>query len=330
MKRYFFLASYWRLSPFVRILSTITLFILLFGGVIHIIEPTTYQTWFDGIWWALITTTTIGYGDLVPHTLLGKIAAIALILLGTGFVSTYFVTLSAKTVSRENALSAGELPYTKNNHIILIGWNERVRELLKQISVIHPEKPCVIIDETLKRWEVPKNIHFIKGNPTHDDILRKANIHEAHCVMITANQHKNETEADLSSIVTLLTIKALNPSVYTVIEILTAQQVENAKRAGADEIVQTNKLTSFMLANSIEAPRVVFVLEQLLNQREGNRFSFLKAEEEWIGKSFDEALSLLRSNRILLIGVMREEELWINPSPPLLIERNDQLFVLLD
>jgi voltage-gated potassium channel len=330
MKLYSFLASYWRISPFVRILSMITLIILLFGGVIHLIEPTTYQTWFDGIWWALITTATIGYGDLVPHTLLGKIAAMALILLGTGFVSAYFITLSAKTVSRENALSIGELPYTKSGHIVLIGWNERVRELLKQISVIDPEKPCVIIDETLKRWEVPKHVHFIKGNPTHDDVLRKANIHEAQSVIITANQHKNETEADLSSIVTLLTIKALNPSIYAVIEILTAQQVENAKRAGTNEIVRTNTLTSFMLINSLKTPRVVFSLETLLNQQEGNRFSFLQADEQLVGKSFDEALCFLRSRKMLLMGIMRGEEILFNPSPQCVIKEGDQLFVLVN
>ncbi|KHF28360.1 TrkA-N domain protein [Anoxybacillus sp. BCO1] len=164
-----------------------------------------------------------------------------------------------KQFQKENALSTGELPYTKGGHVILVGWNERVRQLL---ALMPSNIPCLVIDETLKRWDVPKHVHFIKGNPTHDDVWKKANVFEARTVIITANQHKNETEADLGSIVTLLTVKALHPSVYTVVEILTTPQVDNAKRAGADETIETNKWISFLMANCLSSPNVLNDVEQ--------------------------------------------------------------------
>ncbi|AXM89308.1 potassium channel protein [Anoxybacillus ayderensis] len=321
MRWYEFLASYWRLSPLIRIIFTITTIICLFGMIIHVVEPKTFLTAFDGIWWALITTTTIGYGDLVPKTLGGKLVAITLILLGTAFVSAYFVTLSTKALSKENALSTGELPYTKGGHVILVGWNERIRQLL---ALMPPDIPCLVIDETLKRWDVPKHVHFIKGNPTHDDVWKKANVFEARTVIITANQHKNETEADLASIVTLLTVKALHPSVYTVVEILTTTQVDNAKRAGADETIETNKWISFLMTNCLSSPNILNDVEQFKK----HPIKRLAMRDEWNGMSFASMLMELKKEDILLIGVANDQHVVINPPSHTIIRSTDELIVL--
>ena len=44
---------------------------------------------FDAIWWAFSTVTTVGYGDLVPVTVGGRIVGILLMLLGTGLFASY-------------------------------------------------------------------------------------------------------------------------------------------------------------------------------------------------------------------------------------------------
>ena len=47
------------------------------------------QSFLDAIWWAFATTTTIGYGDVVPVTSLGKIIGIFLMLIGVAIFSIY-------------------------------------------------------------------------------------------------------------------------------------------------------------------------------------------------------------------------------------------------
>jgi voltage-gated potassium channel len=304
MKNMNLINSYLRLPLFARILLAAGVVISLFGIIVHYIEPKTYRTFFDGIWWAIITITTVGYGDIVPETVAGKIVAIILILLGTGFVSTYFVTLSASAVSKENALFNGEMAFSKKGHTIIVGWNERARELLNQLTKLNPFASYVLIDETLDKLPISiKNVHFIKGSPLHDDILHKANITQATMVLITADQHKNETEADMRSILTLLTIKGLNPHIYSIIEVLTAHQVNNAKRAGADEIIQTNKLSSFMMMNSIQSPGISHTIEELLHQLKGSKLQFMDVSDDISGKMFYESSSILMQKHILLIGV---------------------------
>ena len=66
-----------------------TLLILVGGGCLSILEPETVRGGFgDGIWWAVVTATTVGYGDISPTTLWGRIIAALLMLVGIGLMST--------------------------------------------------------------------------------------------------------------------------------------------------------------------------------------------------------------------------------------------------
>jgi voltage-gated potassium channel len=330
MKNWDVLISYLRLPVFVRLLLVGCTMIVFFGTLIHFVEPTTFRHVFDGIWWAIVTTATIGYGDIVPKTFAGKIVAIFLILLGTGVITTYFASLSAAAVAKESELSNGQMRYMQKGHIIIVGWNERAREVITKLTKYHSSFRCVIIDATLNKLPISyKNVHFIKGNPGYDDVLHKANITEAQMILITADQHKNETDADKDSILTLLAVKGLNPYIYAIVEILTKQQVNNAKRAGADEIIQTNLLSSFVMANSLQSPGVSKAMEELLHQLHNRKLQLIDAEEVFIGKTFFESSQMLLNKQMILIGIMRGEEGYMNPSSHFVIQKGDRMFVLM-
>ncbi|WP_371363471.1 hypothetical protein SRRS_43630 [Sporomusa rhizae] len=58
----------------------------------------------DALWWSFVTTTTVGYGDIAPHTIGGRIVAVVLMIVGIGFLSmltgtvaTFFITTQAKS-----------------------------------------------------------------------------------------------------------------------------------------------------------------------------------------------------------------------------------------
>jgi voltage-gated potassium channel len=70
---------------------------------IYLIEPkiNTYQ---DALWWSIVTATTVGYGDLSPATLGGRLIAILLMIFGigligmiTGSIATYFISHTKET-----------------------------------------------------------------------------------------------------------------------------------------------------------------------------------------------------------------------------------------
>ena len=79
------------------ILAALIFFIGVFGYLFYVSEPQV-ETFGDGIWWALVTITTVGYGDITPLTTLGRVVAGLLMLLGLGLIATITAIVSAKFI----------------------------------------------------------------------------------------------------------------------------------------------------------------------------------------------------------------------------------------
>ncbi|MFZ3590602.1 potassium channel family protein [Bacillus sp. DJP31] len=328
MKLYPVVVSYLRLPIVLRLVLLTLATITVFGALIHFVEPQNFTTLYEGIWWAIITVSTVGYGDFSPTTSLGRSVGILLILGGTGFMTFYFASIAAATVTRQNSFLDGMSTYNGKKHIILVGWNERIRETINQLQA-KKRLPIVLVDETLKQNPVTySNVTFIKGNPTHDDTLERANIMHAEIIIISADQSKNEIHSDMSTILTLVTAKGLNPDLYTIVEMLTKKQISNASRAGANEIIQTNKLTSSVMTNSIVSNGMSETLLDMLDNLAGNNLEYLLATAKNEGLTYQECLNKLISENILVIGIKRGEESYINPPPTFQITEFDELLVI--
>src|SRR4051794_16044314 len=67
-------------------MAAISGFILLAGGsALTMLEPQTVRGGFlDGVWWAIVTASTVGYGDIAPSTIAGRLIAVLLMLSGVG------------------------------------------------------------------------------------------------------------------------------------------------------------------------------------------------------------------------------------------------------
>ena len=77
--------------------------VVVMGGVIiAALEPGITSAW-DGIWWAWVTVTTVGYGDIVPRTPEGRAFGSLLILFGIALFSLLTANFAAFLISREEA-----------------------------------------------------------------------------------------------------------------------------------------------------------------------------------------------------------------------------------
>lgn len=86
-------------SIFIVLILMITASLLMYG-LEHEAQPEVFSNAFSGFWWATNTLLTVGYGDMVPVTLSGKICGVILTFLGVGMVAIPTGILSAGFVAQ--------------------------------------------------------------------------------------------------------------------------------------------------------------------------------------------------------------------------------------
>ena len=120
------------------------LIIVFFGLLVSGVDPSVKTPW-DGLWWALSTVATVGYGDVVPSSALGRLLGTALVVLGLGV----FVVITANFLAiflQKN--TTGNLPNTDTDHLQL---QQQLDDLYAQQSKIL--KSIEQINESLKHKE---------------------------------------------------------------------------------------------------------------------------------------------------------------------------------
>jgi voltage-gated potassium channel len=92
-----------------RFAALATIFLVIVAGAVqNTVNQGDFKSFWDGVWWACVTVTTVGYGDLYPTTVVGRIVGIVLMLTGIGFLAVLTATISSAFVKsdREDESSA--------------------------------------------------------------------------------------------------------------------------------------------------------------------------------------------------------------------------------
>jgi voltage-gated potassium channel len=93
-----------------RLVALATVFLVVIAGAVQsTVDQGEFETFWDGVWWAVVTVTTVGYGDLYPTTVAGRIVGIALMLLGLGFLAVLTATVSSRFVKADRAEETNEI-----------------------------------------------------------------------------------------------------------------------------------------------------------------------------------------------------------------------------
>jgi voltage-gated potassium channel len=87
-----------------RVVALLTLFIVVVAGAAQAaFDANEFASVWDGVWWAVVTVTTVGYGDLYPRDVEGRLIAIVVMLLGIGFLSVLTATVASRFIAKDSA-----------------------------------------------------------------------------------------------------------------------------------------------------------------------------------------------------------------------------------
>ena len=306
-------------NSFFQVGAGILLTMVLGGIVLQWLEPGEISKDDNPYWWAIVTMTTVGYGDFSPATPAGRMFAVLIMFIGISLVSLLTASISSIFVAQKIREGKGLEQLNLNNHLILCGWNPNGGRILDSIQHLSNSKKLelVLINEMneedvtqLKNRYQQLDINFVAGDFTQEEILNKANIFEANTVIVIPNTTGSEVATyDEKTIFATLTIKSMDPNIRVVAYLLDRENLTHIKRADADEVVVGDDFSAHILASHVVDPGIPQIANQLIESNSNSRFKRINIPSEFIGKSYSELFDHFQKlDGSLLIGVFSEDE----------------------
>jgi voltage-gated potassium channel len=303
--------------------------LLLIGTLgYHFTEDISY---FDSLYLTVITVTTVGYGDLFPHTAPGKLFTM-LLLLGGVFTLFYAVTEVIRAiVSGEVQEAMGRQHMERSlaqlrDHLIVCGYGRMGRLVCQEFS--RQRMPFVVIDrnaDLLAGFAVEHGIP-LHGDATSDDVLRRAGIGRAKALVTVA-------ASDADNLYITMSARLLNEKLFIVARAEEVASEQKLVRAGANRVVSPYQIGGVRVAQAVLRPTVVDFIE-LATQTEHVE---LQIEETQIAPHSPLAGTTLKDSRlrqdlgVIIVAIKRASgSMVFNPPPETTLAAGDILIAIGD
>lgn len=290
--------------------------------------------WGDGVWWSLVTMTTIGYGDYYPTTWGGRyLVGVPVMVLGVGMLG-YALSVSASAlVEAQTRQLRGMSTVNLKNHLVLINCASltkvvRIIEELRHPDAMGPDLEVVLVDEHLP--ELPpelqaRGVRYVRGNPVRDETLARAGIAQAAQALVLV-KNPGDPASDHQVVAVVLAIEARHQNVNTVAECIDPNTEELLRKAGCDRVVCSARFDASFLASEALNPGTQDILDELLSSSQGQQI-FLSAMPGR-AQTFGELAALCRARGHLTIGIRRGNANQLNPVESLPIEAGDRVITI--
>jgi voltage-gated potassium channel len=243
--------------------------VFLFGTFGFLIVGQGKWSLFDCAYMTSITLTTVGYGEILEdmgHN--GRLFAMVLMWIGMGVTLYAISTITGFVVEQNFTRILRERKMEKRiaamkNHFIVCGIGKTGFNVLKEL--IESKRPCVVVEIKPERIEwIHKqfqNLHFIQGDATEEEVLRRAGIERASGILAALGEDSHNL---------LITVQAryVNPATKIVARCQENNLAEKFYRAGANYVVNPAFIGGMRMASEMVRPHVVSFLDRMLRGKD--------------------------------------------------------------
>ena len=286
----------------------------------------------DALWWAIVTVTTVGFGDISPVSLGGRLVGAVLMVFGIGVLGMFTATIAGVFIEKRLRKERGMGSYDLEGHIILCEWNDRTKEILKDLRADRraAKAPIVLVADIDVKPVVDEHLYFVRGDLTEEH-LKRAGIEKAATVVIVGDRSLASGARDAKVVLSVLTVESLNPDVYSIVELASEENVRHCERAHADEIIVGAEFSSRVISTATLDHGISTVLRELLSAQVGHDLITVPVPEGLGGRRFfDVFCDLKREHGMIALAI-----LWhgggaveTNPESDTVVGRDDRLVVV--
>jgi voltage-gated potassium channel len=305
--------------------------VLLAVGVIYI-DREGYRdvnedglTLLDCFYYAVVSLSTTGYGDITPSTQSARLVNVLfitparvlflIILVGT--------TLEVLTDQYRKGLRVSRWRRKLKDHVIICGYGTKGRAAVAALLETGYDKSRIVIVENREvgvRQAAASGFVVIEGDATRSSVLNEADVKNAKSVIIA-------TDRDESSVLITLTVRQLTAGQVRIIAAVREQ--ENAallKQSGAHHVIVSSSTAGRLLGLTTTAPPLIDVVEDLLTPGQGMALAMRSAERAEVGRNPRQlptlVVALIRRGKVVPLG--GEQALSIETGDLLVYIRDDE------
>ncbi|MEA3384530.1 MAG: NAD-binding protein [Campylobacterota bacterium] len=224
------------------------------------------SNYFDAVYWSVITISTVGFGDISPVTIQGRVATLFLVIGGLSviafFTSIVTTALGEKLSVLKEEKVMGEANSLKD-FVIICGYGRMGKVLADEFRKIKQNFIIIDQDDDILKHSSTQNFLAIKGDATDSSLLASIGINSGATTIVAI------TNSDSVNLSIILTARSLNPN----INIIARANNENVKSklflAGASEVVLSNEITALVAAEYIGQPVAFDAIDDILLNTEG-------------------------------------------------------------
>ncbi len=313
-----------------HLFAVILVIILVSSVLIAWFEPEV--SFASGVWWSIVTLTTVGYGDISPATPAGRVLAVLVMFFGIGLLGMLSAGLATMLISRKMRENKGMCPSTVEDHIIICEWNHRTKAILKELraDAQTKETPIVLVADIEEIPVDDPHLLFIRG-VVCEETLEKANLEKAQTIIVLGDDEAESTARDAKVVLTTLTVESMNPDVYSVVELVDKRHEPHCLRANADEIIIGSELSSHLIASAASDHGISRIVTELLSNRYGNELYSMPVPAGMVGQNFlDIFVRMKKEQNVTVFGIQkgRAGAFLPNPDADYLVTAADLLLVI--
>ena len=265
-------------------------------------------SWLDAIYMAVITLSTVGFGETNPLSPRGRLFTIVLIMMGVGVIAYILNNLTEAVV--QGHFQAGLRLQKKRRfmeslqgHYIICGFGRTGQQVATEFAAENISFVVVDSDDTAIHAAELLGYTILQGDATQDQVLLQVGVERARCLVAAL-------PSDAENLYIVLSAKTLSPEIRTIARASNEEAILKLQRGGADVVVSPYITGGKRMAAAAVRPQVVDFLDGILTG--GDRavyveeFLLLPDSCPVIGKTLVEA-QLGRQSGALILAIRRDD-----------------------
>ncbi|MFD4538551.1 potassium channel family protein [Streptomyces bauhiniae] len=255
----------------------------------------------DAFYYATVTLSTTGYGDITPVSDGARLINILVItpLRVLFLIILVGTTLEVLTERTREEWRLNRWRSTLRDHTVVIGFGTKGRSAIQTVCATGLKKEqVVVVDPSSKAIEAATADGFagVTGDATRSEVLRRAEVHKARQIIIAPQR-------DDTAVLVALTARQLNRGAKIVACVREEENAPLLKQSGADAVITSSGAAGRLLGLSVLSPAAGMVMEDLIQQGSGLDIVDRPVVRAEVGRrprdTDDLVVSVVRGHRVL-------------------------------